>query len=134
MQDIPTAVQLLDAVAAFLEEELLPEAGARRAYHLRVAVNLLRIVGREWKLEPVHLDRAWREAATLLGRTGDPPADAEAARAEVRTMLAEVTAGIRAGRFRTDDASLRAALDRLARDKLEVAHPGYARDAGPGTP
>jgi Domain of unknown function (DUF6285) len=46
-QPRPTAEELIDAVRAFLEDDLLPGLEGRQRFHTRVAVNVLGIVGRE---------------------------------------------------------------------------------------
>jgi hypothetical protein len=43
----PTAAELVAAVAQFLDDEVRPELAGRLAFHLKVAVNALRIVERE---------------------------------------------------------------------------------------
>lgn len=47
LHDRPTAAELVEAVRELLEGQVLPEAPAHRAFHVRVAVNALRIVERE---------------------------------------------------------------------------------------
>ena len=47
MQDRPTAVELLDALATYLEEEVGPELEGPLVYRTRVAMNLLTVVRRE---------------------------------------------------------------------------------------
>ena len=47
MQDRPDARELLDAVRAFLEEQVVPALDGTRQFHARVAANVLAIVGRE---------------------------------------------------------------------------------------
>jgi hypothetical protein len=47
MHSQPSALELVEAVAAFLEERALPELQGRTAFHARIAVNVLAIVKRE---------------------------------------------------------------------------------------
>jgi aminoglycoside phosphotransferase (APT) family kinase protein len=49
----PTASELLDAVRAFLTEEVMPATHAHLAFHARVAANVLGIVARELELGPL---------------------------------------------------------------------------------
>jgi len=46
----PTASELLDAVRAFLTDEVMPGTGGRLAFHARVAANVVGIVARELEL------------------------------------------------------------------------------------
>ncbi|MFN0089578.1 MAG: DUF6285 domain-containing protein [Acidimicrobiales bacterium] len=120
MQDRPTAVELLDAIAEYLEEEVLPAAADPVRYHTRVALNLVGMLAREWTLGPA-ADAAERARLTeLLG----PAPDATADLAELNRRLAErLTAD-------ADPAFQRrawAALHAGALDKLAVARPGYER-------
>jgi len=48
----PTASELLDAVRAFLTEQVMPVTGTQVAFHARVAANVLGIVARELELGP----------------------------------------------------------------------------------
>jgi hypothetical protein len=43
----PTAEDLVTAAREFLQTSLLPDVPAQHAYHLRVAINVLGMVGRE---------------------------------------------------------------------------------------
>jgi len=48
----PTASELLDAVAGFLTDEVMPATAGQLAFHARVAANVLAIVARELELGP----------------------------------------------------------------------------------
>ena len=55
----PTSEELLEAVREFLTDVLAPEVDPTHRFHLRVAVNVLDIVGREIRLgvaNPRYLD------------------------------------------------------------------------------
>lgn len=114
MQDRPTAPELLDAVAGFLEEDVAPLLDARLRFHARVAVNVLRILGREWELAPAHRPRQRELLAGLLGHDGEPAA-----------LWTELAAAIRAGRLDGRRAELRAALREMTAQRLAIDNPGY---------
>jgi Domain of unknown function (DUF6285) len=104
----PTAVELVDAVAALLRD-VLPEhlEGALR-HQVRIAVNALEMVSRELTLGPAQAaDHQARLAA--LGVPDD-------------RALADA---IRAGEIDTGDRRLRQALRDDTRDRLLVANPRW---------
>jgi hypothetical protein len=114
MQYRPTAAELLDAIGALLEDELLPALPAELQHKARVAANLCRILEREEDLAAASLDDERSRYATLLGHDGPVP--------ELASELAE--------RLRTnqDAAFERAAWDALvavARRDLAIAKPGH---------
>jgi hypothetical protein len=106
--DIPDAAGLVEAVREFLERDVLTSTTGRVQFHTRVAINVLRMVEREFALG---VEQAARHQAGLaeLGVTSD----------------AELAAAIRSGALdaRLDDVR-RVVLDSV-RDKLEVANPTY---------
>ena len=59
MQDRPDAAELLRAVRAFLEEEVVPRFESRRRFHALVAANLLAVLERERELEEEQLVAEW---------------------------------------------------------------------------
>src|SRR5947209_12978259 len=59
MQDRPTAVELLEAIREFLDQDLMPAVEGRVQFHTRVAVNALGMLERELRLGP-ELDAAER--------------------------------------------------------------------------
>jgi aminoglycoside phosphotransferase (APT) family kinase protein len=52
----PTASELLDAVRAFLTDEVMTAAAGQLAFHARVAANVVGIVARELELGPLQAD------------------------------------------------------------------------------
>jgi hypothetical protein len=108
----PDAGELLDATIAFLGDVLAPTVAAEHAFHLRVAVNALRMVRREIAEggadEEAHRDRlaalGFADDAALATalRAGEVPAD----------LMPQVRAGLLA--------------DALAR--LRVANPRFPAD------
>ena len=114
MQDRPTAAELLDAVAGFLEHDVAPSLDARLRFHARVAVNVLRILQREGELGPSQLPRQREQLAALLGRD-----------AEVPELWAQLASAIRDGDFDGREAELLPVLREVTKQKLAIANPGY---------
>jgi hypothetical protein len=101
----PTAAELVEAVAEFLETDVAAATSGQVNFHARVAANALRIVQRE-----------------LLD--GDSPATAALADlgfADEATLAAAIRTGDLEGRADAVIACLRA----LVRHRLAVSHPGY---------
>lgn len=103
----PTAAELVAAVAEFLESDVRGATEGQVNFHARVAANVLRTVQRE--LTHAGLDGTAAALADL--DVGDE---------------AELAAAIRAGRLDGRAGDVLPALRRLVRDRLTVAHPGYA--------
>ncbi|HSB22039.1 MAG TPA: DUF6285 domain-containing protein [Burkholderiaceae bacterium] len=125
MFDRPSPDELLDAVAAFLREQVA--AGGSVAYHARVAANALDIVRRELTLGPAARQRAQVALARLLG--ADP-------RSDPATMNRQLCERIASGAFDLATPGLVECLWQITLDKLAVDQPGYetyvrciARDA-----
>jgi len=106
--DIPTAADLLAAVEGFLRDEVVPATEGRLAFHVRVAANVVGIVGRQLALGP---EQAAAHAARLaaLGVHSEE----------------ELAAAIRSGALDDRLDEVRVAVRATVADKLAVAHPGY---------
>jgi hypothetical protein len=102
----PTAAELVEAAAEFLETDVRAATTGQVNFHARVAANALRIVQRE-----------------LLDTTDDQ------VRAALRGMgfadEAALAAAIRAGGLDQRAKDVTACLRTLVRHRLAVAHPGY---------
>jgi len=122
MQDRPTAQELLDTVARFLEEELLPTLDGPAAYRTRVAANLVRILEREEALGDAHLRRERELLCGLLGVdvASLPPASL---RDQVIELNARIGNAIAAGRI--DHATAWPPLMEMIHAKLAIIRPGY---------
>jgi hypothetical protein len=112
--DLPDAAGLVEAVREFLERDVLPAVDGRVQFHTRVAVNVLHMVERELALGPEQA-AAHAEGLARLG-----VADEAGLAALIRSLPAEDPRLDDIGRF------VRATV----RAKLDVAHPGYAEEAG----
>ena len=117
--DVPTAAELLVAVEEFLRGDLLAATEGRLAFHVRVAANVLAMVGRQLALGPQQAD-AHRARLAALGVASD----------------AELAEAIRTGALDDRLAEVRAAVRAAVADKLAVANPAYLEqpdaDAAPG--
>jgi Domain of unknown function (DUF6285) len=124
--DRPTAAELVDAVAEFLERDLQPSLDGRLAFHTRVAVNALRIVRREMDIGP-ELD-AVRAAGVrrLLGI--DAVSVGTTDTSTTRELEVELARQIRDRSLDARRPELVAHLRATLRLQLDIAHPGYIRD------
>ena len=115
MHDEPTPIELTKAVADFLRDDIAPMISGHQAFKLRVAINILDLVGRQLTLEQGS-DAA--EAARLTGLLGIPGALIELNRA-----LAEKIAS---GELDLQTQGLTEHLWQTTMDKLAVDQPNYA--------
>ena len=116
MQDRPTAAELLEAVAAFLREQVMPATSGRVAFHARVAANALDIAQREIAQAPAAQQRERAALAALLG--ADPDSDL----AQLNALLCE---RIASGALGIDTPGLAECLWHITLDKLAVDQPSY---------
>jgi hypothetical protein len=117
MQDRPTAVELVEAIREFLEQDVMPAVDGRVRFHTRVAANALGMLERELALGP-GLDAAERaRMSALLGHDAD-----------VATLTTELAARIRDGSLDDRRDEVVAAVRESVREKLLVANPDYLGD------
>jgi len=116
MHDRPTPTELLDAVAAFLREQVVPASSGSLAYHARVAANALDIARREIALAPAARQREQAALVALLG--ADPATDL----AQLNRMLCE---RIASGAIGLDTPGLAGCLWQITLDRLAVDQPTY---------
>lgn len=116
MQDRPTAELLLEAVAVFLREQVVPATQGPLAYHARVAANALDIARRELMLAP---GADARERAALVALLqAEPDSDLIALNRRLCERIAhDAMDGHTPG--------LIDALWRITLDKLAIDQPGY---------
>ncbi len=96
MHDKPTPIELLDALAAFLRNEIAPQVDGGLRFKTLVATNVAGIVAREIALGPGH-DRAQLERlAALLGQDADVATEPDVAE-RVRELSFELCRRIEAG-------------------------------------
>lgn len=133
MHDRPTAVELLEAVRQFLEEDVVPALEGTRKFHARVAANLMAVLGREWAMEERQLQEEWERLGGVLGIESARPAERTALRDQVRARTEQLCGRIRDGA--ADGGPWRAEVlshvRRTVIDKLAVANPRLvAEDPG----
>lgn len=122
MQDRPDQRELLDAIRGFLETEMLPQVGEHRLrFRTLVAINLLKMAGRESELEAGLRQSEWRRLDRLLGVQPDPATEAELPTA-LRERQRELARLIAAGAAPDGTREL---LEQTVRDKLRVSNPTY---------
>jgi hypothetical protein len=113
--DVPSAIELLDAVGEFLDSDVVAATEGRVRFHARVAANVTRMVARELALGPEHAAaHAERLAQLGVGSEG------------------ELAASIRSGALDARLGEVRAVVRATVADKLAVANPGYRRLDGDG--
>lgn len=132
MQDPPTAADLLEAMADFLEKEVLPEHQGRKAFHIRVVVNLCRLLARESRLETAFLEEEAAALRALLGQTPEVVQPQHLA-AEARRLNQELASRIRSGQMDYRQTEILGLVKELVRRKLLVARPDYI-EAGKESP
>ena len=70
MQDEPTPIELTKAVADFLRSDITPMIAGHNAFKLRVAINILDLVGRQLTLAKESDAAEAQRLARLLGMQG----------------------------------------------------------------
>ena len=115
MRDPPTGPELLEVVAEFLREEVLPQLAGRTGFHVRVAANALDLVRREMLIaQRAEAGEAARLTA-LLGHGG-----------EVADLNRELCEAIAAGRIEPADPALIEHLWATTLDTVAIDQPSYA--------
>jgi hypothetical protein len=115
MQDEPTPIELIKAVADFLRNDIAPAVGGHSAFKLRVAINALDLVTRQLVLESSSDAAEAERLSQLLGRQGS------------LEELNRVLAGkIASGEADLQMPGLAEHLWQTTMDKLAVDQPNYA--------
>lgn len=122
----PSAVELLEAVRAFLEERALPELQGRTAFHARVAINALAIVKRELEQAPAAQSAELTRLRGLLG-TPAPARDAqEASESALDRLNRELCRRIRGGAIAVNSPALADHLRQSTLATVAVDQPTYS--------
>ena len=116
MQDQPTAELLLEAVAGFLREQVVPATQGSLAFYARVAANALDVARRELVLAPGADARARAALVALL--QADPHSALIALNQQLCDRIAHDT-------MDAQTPGLIDALWRITLDKLAIDQPGY---------
>ena len=115
MQDPPSARDLVDAVAGFVRDHALPALEGHTAFHARVALNVLEIVGRELALAGPANEAERRRLVSLLGRDGS-----------LEQLNAELCERLARGEVTLATPGLSEHLWETTLAKLAIDQPGYA--------
>ena len=113
-QDPPDAATLLDAVADWMREQLLPELKGRQAFMARVAINLLGIVGRELREGGAKQAAEHQRLVALLGSQGS-----------LDTLNRQLCEGIRDGSLDPRRDEVLKHVRATVREKLDIANPRH---------
>lgn len=126
MQDRPTVDELLRAVEALFDEQLVPALTGARQYNARVAANVIRTVRRELEHEESRLEQEWSGLDGLLG-VAERPRTLSELKTGVAARTAELSERIRAGD--ADSGEWRrlaiAHVRESVRAKLEASNPRW---------
>lgn len=111
----PSAKQLIEAAAGFLEKTAAPALTGHAAFHARVAINVLHTVARELELGPAAAAAETARLKALLGRESDLDA-----------LRRDLCARLRAGEMTMATQGLLDHLLATAADRVAIEQPGYA--------
>jgi aminoglycoside phosphotransferase (APT) family kinase protein len=112
--DAPSAAQLLEAVREFLDSDVLGATEGRVRFHVRVAANVIAMVGRELQLG-TELAAAHALRLAGLGVSSE----------------AELASAIRAGAFADRLGAVSDSVRATVAGKLAVANPAYRQGPAP---
>lgn len=114
--DRPDKLEILEAVETLLDRDIKPRLEGPQGYHLRIAINLLRILRREL---------AEGSAFEALERAGLEALMPDANGLSADRANAELCARIRDGRIDYDDPTLAAHLRATVLAKVAIDSPKY---------
>jgi hypothetical protein len=136
MIDRPNATELLDAVRGHLETHVIPAVkhDGKLYFQTLVAINLLRVVERELKLAPDHMQAEWARLDHLEGAR-DIPSDPRLAAQALHERNTQLCENIRSGHYDGERrAALFAHLLASTSEQLHIANPKFlqnlAQEAG----
>jgi Domain of unknown function (DUF6285) len=115
MQDEPTPIELIKAVADFMRTDIAPQLSGHDAFKLRVSINALELVTRQLQLEQGNNAAESARLSRLLGMQGTLT--------ELNRMLAD---RIAKGEVDLQTPGLADHLWQTTLDKLAVDQPNYA--------
>ncbi|HYB89587.1 MAG TPA: DUF6285 domain-containing protein [Candidatus Binataceae bacterium] len=127
MQDRPTAIELLEAAADFIDREIVAATKGRAQFQSRVAANVMRIVAREIQMEDGFVRNEVRALAQLLGHPEPQIQGLDELHKAALALSEELCGKIRAGEADAGGwrAQVLAAVRRSVEDKLRIANPRY---------
>jgi hypothetical protein len=124
MLDKPDSAELLEAVAAFLDNDVVPAFEGRKRFHALVAANVVRIVARDARQGAGLLENEIDELWILLERPGKPAACGDR-RALALELSAELCRKIDGGEADEEPrrSAVAAYLERQIARRLEIDNP-----------
>jgi len=115
MQDEPTPIEIMGAVAEFLRSVVAVESNPRTAFIARVAANALEISRRHLSLAPAAEAAEHERLRAILGRDGS-----------LAELTADFAALIAAGELDLSSPGVAEQLWTATMDKLAVDQPNYS--------
>ena len=115
MQDQPTPVELINAVAEFLRADVAPQLSGHAAFKLRVGLNALDLVVRQLTLEASGDTAETARLSKLLGASGS-----------LEDMNRQLSARIASGAIGFQTPGLTEHVWQTTMDKLAIDQPNYA--------
>lgn len=110
----PSAPQLVESVALFLEKVAMPKLEGHAAFHGRVALNVLAIIQRELTDGPAAAEAERARLKDLIGHDGD-----------LAFLRSALSAEIRAGAIDETTPGLLDHLEKTAIDRVRIEQPNY---------
>lgn len=115
MQDQPTPVELINAVAEFLRNDVAPQLSGHSAFKLRVGLNALDLVARQLTLEAAGDAAELERLSKLLGASGS-----------LEDLNRLLSARIARGEVGFQTPGLSEHVWQTTMDKLAIDQPNYA--------
>lgn len=115
MQDQPTPVELINAVAEFLRNDVAPQLSGHSAFKLRVGLNALDLVVRQLTLEASGDTAETERLSKLLGASGS-----------LEDLNRLLSARIARGEVGFQTPGLTEHVWQTTMDKLAIDQPNYA--------
>ena len=111
--DRPSRVELVEAVAIFLEEKIKSSLPDHLAFKTQIAINILNIVKRELEQENKLSEESKEILINLIG-------DSE------KANMKHLAESISSGKVELDNEELQEALVEITKKKLSVDNPKYS--------
>ena len=122
MQDRPTAVELLEALGAFMRDRSANARDRWERFQFQVAANSIAIIGRDLQLEDGFMRDEWRGLDTLLGAE-EMPSEQTAFVERLGRRSEDLAERIRAGAFDDREDVLLPFLWEAVVNKVRIASP-----------
>lgn len=131
MYDQPSSNNLLDAARHHLEQNVIPSIKEDRVLYFQtlVAINVMKIVGRELELKPKHLRTVWKALEALEHTSMTMPHETHLLEKALQDRLEKLCVDIHDGQYDSleDDEALLDFLIMQTTLQLEVANPKFLK-------